>query len=81
MTNEKKFLLFQSAVWEPLPFLLLAFGGLLAASASVFLPETAGIDLPNTIKEAESFGVDQSFFYIPILHEKLKETKTNKHIS
>ena len=46
-------------------------GGILAAATSIFLPETAGVDLPNTIEEAESFGKDQSFFYVPIYHDRL----------
>ena len=57
---------------DQLPFILLAIGGYLAAGAAVFLPETAGKDLPNTIEEAEAFGRDQPFFYVPILHEKKK---------
>jgi hypothetical protein len=62
----------QSSVSEQLPFILLAIGGYLAATASVFLPETAGKDLPNTIEEAEAFGKGQPFFYVPMLHEKKK---------
>ena len=35
------------------PFLILGFGGLLASILAVFLPETVGVKLPDTIQEAE----------------------------
>ena len=35
------------------PFFILGFGSLLAAFLALFLPETAGIKLPDTIQEAE----------------------------
>ena len=56
--------------------MLLALIGLIGALSAIFLPETAGVDLPNTIEEAEHFGRDQSFFYVPILHGKLLKVKT-----
>jgi len=36
-----------------LPFLILGFGGLLAGLLAFFLPETAGVRLPDTVEEAE----------------------------
>ena len=43
-----------SSVLDPrVPFLILGFGGLLAAILAIFLPETAGRKLPDTIQEAE----------------------------
>jgi hypothetical protein len=37
--------------------------------SSLFLPETLHQNLPNTIREAESFGINQSFWHLP---KKLK---------
>ena len=37
-----------------LPFLLLGAGALVASVFAVFLPETAGVNLPDTIEEAEN---------------------------
>ncbi len=66
---------FQSTIWEPFPYILLAIIGVLGSTTSIFLPETAGVDLPATIEEAETFGVNQSFFYVPIFHDKLAKKK------
>jgi hypothetical protein len=44
---------FKSTIWEPFPFVLLALVGFLGATAAVFLPETAGFDLPANVDEAE----------------------------
>merc|ERR1719447_1210194 len=38
---------------ERMPFLLLGAGALLASIFALFLPETAGVKLPDTIEEAE----------------------------
>ena len=58
-----------------MPFLLLALIGFLGAATSIFLPETAGVDLPATVEEAEQFGLEQSFFYVPMLHDKALKKK------
>jgi hypothetical protein len=65
----------KSTIWEPFPFVLLAIVGLMGSTAAVFLPETAGVDLPGTVEEAEEFGRDQSFFFVPILHAKAAKKK------
>ena len=39
---------------ERLPFLLVGIGALLASVLVLFLPETAGVNLPDTIEEAET---------------------------
>ena len=68
---------FQNTVTPGLPYFLLGIGGALTACVCIFLPETAGLDLPHTIEEAENFGKDTDFFYIPFLHER-KKKKENK---
>lgn len=48
------------------PFFILGFGSLLAAFLALFLPETAGIKLPDTIQEAEeSLKPGQGIWNIP----------------
>jgi len=47
----------------------------LGSTTAIFLPETAGVDLPATIEEAETFGLGQSLFYVPVLHDKLAKKK------
>ncbi len=44
----------------------------------MFLPETAGKDLPNTVSEAEDFGLGDPFFYMPFIHDKQKRKLVSK---
>lgn len=60
----------QARFWKPLPLLLVTIGGFIAAWTSLLLPETAGVNLPDTIEEAEEFGVGQSFFLFPFIEQK-----------
>ncbi|XP_003732817.4 solute carrier family 22 member 1 isoform X1 [Callithrix jacchus] len=45
-----------TAVWEDLPLILFAVLGLLAAGMTLLLPETKGVALPETMKDAENLG-------------------------
>ena len=63
-----------SSVWHPgAPFYILAVLGLINALVALALPEAAGVDLPNTMEEAENFGKNQNFFYMPILNNLRKD--------
>ena len=46
----------QSTVFKPLPLLIFGSLALIAAIAVLFLPETYGFELPQTIEESENFG-------------------------
>lgn len=56
----------------------MALGSLLGAMTALFLPETAGVDLPDTIEEAEDFGKHHTFFYVPILHKWKAKNEAKK---
>ena len=59
---------FLQSVWHPAaPFYILAILGLINAFVALALPESTGVNLPDTIEEAENFGKGQNFFYMPIL--------------
>lgn len=62
------FFSFQSAYFQSLPYLIMGGASLVAAVSSLFLPETAGMDLPDTVYEIENFEKKLSFFFMPILH-------------
>ena len=72
-----------------MPFYILAACGFVAGAISIFLPETAGVDLPDTTEEAENFPFDKGFFYMPVLHkvktkkrsEQENPTNTNSQIN
>ena len=46
-------IVYSKCIDERMPFLLLGAGALLASVFALFLPETAGVNLPDTIEEAE----------------------------
>ncbi len=48
--------------WNRIPYLVMSAICLVGGVAASFLPETAGAELPETIKEADEFGRDQKFF-------------------
>ncbi len=63
----------QAAASPSLPFLILGFGSLLGAAVSVLLPETADVDLPDTVEEARAFGRGQSVWRMPCIERRKKE--------
>lgn len=52
-------------VWEGLPMLIIATVCFVGATLVLFLPETLGQDLPQTLYEGEEFGKDQNFWKLP----------------
>ena len=59
------------------PFLILGFGGLLASILAVFLPETAGVKLPDTIREAEETMKCPNLCDIPCISKSESSSETN----
>lgn len=47
------------------PFMIMGFILLFGAVASLFLPETLYEKLPETLQEAQQFGANQSFWFLP----------------
>lgn len=52
-------------IWDSLPMVIISIVSLLAATLVLFLPETLGRDLPQTLRQGEDFGKDQSFWTLP----------------
>jgi OCT family organic cation transporter-like MFS transporter 4/5 len=46
--------------------------------SSLFLPETLHQNLPNTIREAKSFGMNQNFWHLPKKPEKVPDEEMVK---
>ena len=55
-------IVYSNVVDQRMPYILMAIVGLLAAILAVFLPETAGIKLPDSIVEAEVLFKRKSIF-------------------
>nr|XP_053651859.1 organic cation transporter protein-like [Cherax quadricarinatus] len=49
--------------YKPLPLLIFGVLSLVSGCLTVFLPETVGCELPQTIQDCEAFGSDQSIWY------------------
>ena len=49
-------LLILGDLWEPLPQVVFAVCSIIAGALALFLPETKGENLPETIEEGEAFG-------------------------
>ena len=65
-------LLLQSVVHPSMPFYILSAISLLASVSVIFLPETGGEDLANTIEEGEVFGNGQPFFHLLFMERRRK---------
>lgn len=55
-------IVYSKVIDSKMPFILMSIGGLFAAILAVFLPETAGVKLPDTITEAEILFKRKSIF-------------------
>jgi hypothetical protein len=56
----------------------LTFGSFIGAVFALFLPETAGVELPDTVAEAEQFGKDQKWLFMPGYEKWLKKRAERK---
>ncbi|XP_012276484.1 carcinine transporter [Orussus abietinus] len=52
-------------IWGGLPMLIMGILSSITGILVTFLPETLGMDLPQTLQEGEDFGKDQSFWALP----------------
>ena len=72
-------IVYSKIVDQRMPFILMGIVSILAAILAFFLPETAGIKLPDTVKEAEVLFQTKNFLkkssdkILPVKHED-KET-------
>lgn len=64
-------------VWESLPMLIIVMASFAGATFVVFLPETLGQDLPQTLYQGEEFGKDQSFWALPCCRKS--EPERHRH--
>ena len=64
----------QSVLSPAAPCLLLAAVSLVGAVPGLFLPETAGLELPATLADAATFGTRDSFFWLPVMRNTPRQT-------
>ena len=66
--------LLQSVWSEKAPFLITGLLSLLGAVPGLFLPETAGLELPATLADAATFCTRDSFFWLPVMRNTPRQT-------
>jgi hypothetical protein len=61
--------------------LIISVVSFICASLVLFLPETLGRDMPQTLQQGEEFGKDQKFWKLPCLNKLEDERKdvSNNH--
>ncbi|KAL6268680.1 hypothetical protein P5V15_001810 [Pogonomyrmex californicus] len=62
-------------IWDGLPMIIISIVSFVAATLILFLPETLGRDLPQTLRQGEDFGKDQSFWALPCF----ERPRSNRH--
>lgn len=55
----------QAKYWNALPMLILGVISFITATLVLFLPETLGRDLPQTLIQGEDFGRGDKFWSLP----------------
>ncbi|GIY29074.1 organic cation transporter 1 [Caerostris darwini] len=56
------YIVYLSIYGKAIPFIIIGLFGILAGILASFLPETLNENLPQSISDAEKFGLDQKFF-------------------
>ncbi|KAJ8673336.1 hypothetical protein QAD02_004598, partial [Eretmocerus hayati] len=66
--------------WRVLPLIVMGSLSVAGAIASIFLPETLNIHLPQTIEEGELFGADFKLWSCPTLPSKSKRRASSERV-
>lgn len=70
------FVVYLDNISSVLPLLLLGIFGIIGGLLTLFLPETLDKDLPQTLEDGESFGIDQKMWDLPCLSKKSLNEET-----
>jgi len=60
------YIVYSSVLSEKAPFIIMGIIGVLSSIPGLFLPETAEVKFPETLEDAEVFGKNDNFFWMPI---------------
>ncbi|XP_025830038.1 organic cation transporter protein-like [Agrilus planipennis] len=59
------FVVYLANIWTSFPLVILGILGILGGILTLFLPETLGHELPQTLQDGETFGMNQKIFEFP----------------
>jgi len=74
------YIVFSSVIHPDLPFILIGCIGVFSAIPVIFLPETAGVTLPDTVEDAKTYGINDNIFWMPLCGENNRHKKNDKKI-
>lgn len=57
----------KATISQTLPLIILGILGIIGGALCLFLPETLGEELPQTLNDGENFGKDQQFWEFPCI--------------
>jgi len=60
------YIVYSAVLSDKAPFIIIAIITVIGAFPGLFLPETAGINLPDSLEEIEEFGKNDKFFWMPL---------------
>ncbi|XP_067614388.1 organic cation transporter-like protein isoform X2 [Eurosta solidaginis] len=67
------YVIYLSAIFKPLPSILIAILMLMGAALCLYLPETLNKKLPETLLDGEYFCADEKWYYFSCISRKKKE--------
>ncbi|KAF5281004.1 hypothetical protein FQA39_LY05209 [Lamprigera yunnana] len=69
------FVVYLANISPSLPLIILGILGIIGGSLALFLPETLGQELPQTLQDGEEFGINQKFLDFPCASTKERDTQ------
>jgi len=72
------YIVFSGRQNQTLPFIIIGLVGLLGFIPGLFLPETQGCNLPDTIEETHSYGKRDRFFWMPFMGKEKRYKEKSK---
>jgi len=68
-------IVYSSALSEKAPWIIISLIAFVASIPGLFLPETAGVNLPDNLESMKTFGKNDRFFWMPLLGADARQDK------
>merc|ERR1712130_218202 len=68
-------IVYSSKLSEKAPWIIISLIAIIASIPGLFLPETAGVNLPDNLESMKTFGKNDRFFWMPLLGSATREVK------
>jgi len=76
------YIVYSAVLSEKAPYLIIACLSILGSLPGLFLPETAGVKMPDTLEDIKQFGKKDRFFWMPLCgsESRLKQQGQAVHL-